>query len=183
MHAYFAENGYVVAESCAPYQAQTLGVKCSQFKDCKPIAKVARSYDVGGAYGQTSEKKMMKEILRNGVLNTEFQAPNIFASYHKGLITSDGFKILNQMVDKKKSDFAQNVSDQTLNDQGKAWQNLNHSVVILGWGVDPVNDTKYWIVRNSYGEKWGQNGDFMIRRGKDDMGIESEQVAFDVELL
>ena len=126
---------------------------------------------------------MMKEILRNGVLNTEFQAPNIFASYHKGLITSDGFKILNQMVDKKKSDFAQNVSDTTLNDQGKAWQNLNHSVVILGWGVDPVNDTKYWIVRNSYGEKWGQNGDFMIRRGKDDMGIESEQVAFDVELL
>jgi cathepsin C len=87
------------------------------------------------------------------------------------------------MVDKKKSDSAQNMSDQTLNDQGKAWQNLNHSVVILGWGVDPVNETKYWIVRNSYGEKWGQNGDFMIRRGKDDMGIESEQVAFEVELL
>jgi C1A family cysteine protease len=56
-------------------------------------------------------------------------------------------------------------------------------VVIVGWGVDPVNDTKYWIVRNSYGDKWGQNGDFMIRRGHDDMGIESEQVAFEVELI
>ena len=55
--------------------------------------------------------------------------------------------------------------------------------MILGWGVDPVNDTKYWIVRNSYGDKWGQNGDFMIRRGHDDMGFESEQVAFEVELI
>jgi hypothetical protein len=33
---------------------------------------VTRSYDVGGGYGQSSEKKMMKEILRNGALSTEF---------------------------------------------------------------------------------------------------------------
>jgi len=72
LHAYFAENGYLVGESCAPYQAQTLGTTCSQYKDCKPVARVRRSYDVGGAYGQTSERHMMKEILRNGALNTEF---------------------------------------------------------------------------------------------------------------
>ena len=72
LHAYFAENGYLVSESCAPYQAQTLGTTCGQYKDCKPIARVVKSYDVGGAYGQTSEKHMMKEILRNGALNTEF---------------------------------------------------------------------------------------------------------------
>jgi hypothetical protein len=54
---------------------------------------------------------MMKEILRNGVLNTEFQAPNIFATYHKGLITSEGFKILNQMTEKKKAESAKDVTD------------------------------------------------------------------------
>jgi len=34
---------------------------------------------------------------------------------------------------------------------GKAWENLNHSVILLGWGQDAENQTKYWIVRNSYG--------------------------------
>ena len=37
--------------------------------------------------GQTTEKHMMKEILRNGVLNTEFQAPSIFATYSSGILT------------------------------------------------------------------------------------------------
>mmetsp|Transcript_10636 Transcript_10636/g.17872 ORF Transcript_10636/g.17872 Transcript_10636/m.17872 type:complete len:122 (-) Transcript_10636:316-681(-) len=87
-HAYFAENGYLVSEECAPYQASTVGVKCSQYQQCKPEAKVSKSYDLGGAYGQSSEKRMMKEILRNGALNTEFQAPNIFATYKEGMVTA-----------------------------------------------------------------------------------------------
>lgn len=73
----------------------------------------------------------------------------------------------------KKGESAQNISDQSLIDSGKAWTNLNHSVVLVGWGQDD-EENKYWIVRNSYGTKWGQNGDFLIRRGQDDLGIESE---------
>lgn len=61
----------------------------------------------------------------------------------------------------------------SLVESGKAWTNVNHSVVVLGWGQDD-EDNKYWIVRNSYGTKWGQNGDFLIRRGQDDLGFESE---------
>lgn len=43
------------------------------------------------------------------------------------------------------------ITDRTLDDYGIAWMNLNHSVVITGWGVDPKTNTKYWVVRNSYG--------------------------------
>ncbi len=68
---------------------------------------------------------------------------------------------------------ATNVSDQTLAQTGKAWTKVNHSVVLLGWGEDEGGN-KYWVARNSYGPGWGQGGDFMIRRGQDDLGIESE---------
>jgi C1A family cysteine protease len=60
--------------------------------------------------------------------------------------------------------------------------NLNHSVVIVGWGVDQKTGTKFWKVRNSYGEKWGMKGDFLVRRGENDFGIESETTAYDARL-
>jgi C1A family cysteine protease len=126
----------------------------------------------------------MKEILRNGPLNTEFQAPNIFSAYKSGLVTGEGFSSLQQMSEEKAEGHnAENVSNKNLGDQGMSWTNLNHSVVILGWGEDTNTATRYWIVRNSYGPNWGQSGDFMVRRGQDDMGIESEQIAFDIEKL
>jgi len=38
---------------------------------------------------------------------------------------------------------------------------------------------KYWICRNSYGSKFGEEGGhFRVRRGADDFGIESEPSAF-----
>lgn len=93
-HAYFAQNGHMVSEECAPYLASTKGQSCGQYSHCNPEARVSKSYDVGGGYGKSTEKLMMKEILRNGPLNTEFQAPNIFSSYKSGLVTQDGFASL-----------------------------------------------------------------------------------------
>ena len=180
-NAYFTQNAHLVSNECAPYQASTKDAKCSDYAQCRPEAKVSGIYDVGGAYGQSSELLMMKEILRNGPLNTEFMAPNIFMTYKSGLLTDDGFKQLQEITEDHNK--ATGISNKTLNDRGMAWQNLNHSVMIVGWGVDPSNGQKYWIVRNSYGRQWGESGDFMIRRGNDDLGVESEQIAFDVERL
>lgn len=71
------------------------------------------------------------------------------------------------------------VTDRDLEDYGIAWMNLNHSVVIVGWGVDDRTGTKYWIVRNSYGKRWGMDGDFYVRRGENDFGIESETTGYE----
>ena len=62
-------------------------------------------------------------------------------------------------------------------------QNLDHSVAILGWGIDKETQTPVWIARNSFGPNWGEKGDFYIRRGQNDFGIESEVSAYDVALM
>lgn len=60
---------------------------------------------------------------------------------------------------------------------------VNHSVFIIGWGYDDKLQMPYWIVRNSYGDSWGMRGDFHVRMGHDDFGIESELTTFEVELI
>ena len=50
-----------------------------------------------------------------------------------------------------------------------------HAVRILGWGEE--NETKYWLVANSWNYDWGNNGTFKILRGRDHCMIESSCVA------
>lgn len=88
-HGYLGENGYFVSEKCAPYKAKTKGDSCGNYSKCKPIAKIKSSYFIGGAYGESSEKRMMKEMLRNGILNGELNVPRIFSFYQKGILSND----------------------------------------------------------------------------------------------
>lgn len=43
---------------------------------------------------------------------------------------------------------------------------INHAVIIVGLGIDSETGLKYWLIRNSWGEKWGYNGYLKIERGK-----------------
>lgn len=49
---------------------------------------------------------------------------------------------------------------------------LGHAVVLIGFGTDPASSMDYWIVKNSFGSSWGENGYFRIRRGINLCGIE-----------
>jgi len=47
-------------------------VSCKSFEKCAPHSKVDKIYFIGKGYGDSTEKNMMKEILRNGIIEGEF---------------------------------------------------------------------------------------------------------------
>jgi cathepsin X len=49
----------------------------------------------------------------------------------------------------------------------------NHGVSLVGWGYDEATDTQHWIIRNSWGQYWGELGFFRLQLGLNLLGIES----------
>lgn len=69
-------------------------------------------------------------------------------------------------------------------DDISAPKNQTHAVSMVGWGttsgeessLNDSNKKSYWVVRNSWGEYWGEMGYFRILMGQNVLGIESKVV-------
>jgi hypothetical protein len=42
---------------------------------------------------------------------------------------------------------------------------VRHCLMVYGWGQDELTGLNYWLVQNSWGEKWGDGGTARILRG------------------
>jgi len=156
------EHFGAVQESCYRYTAAD-GV-CQMTCPKPPIFPITNTHYIGGFYGATNEETMMRELM-NGPIAVAFESPPSLFAYRGGIFTGPRPQAEDQQVPGV-----------------KPWQHTNHAIVAVGWGESMVSGkrVKYWIMRNTWGKHWGEEGYFRIRRGTDECGVESMAVAFDI---
>uniref|UniRef100_A0A914IDM3 cathepsin X n=1 Tax=Globodera rostochiensis TaxID=31243 RepID=A0A914IDM3_GLORO len=148
----------LVEEGCNNYKA--VNEKCTPFTrcgscwpdSCFAIQNYTRYYIKD--YGKLSGRiQMMSEIHNRGPIACAISATEQFDKNYTG-------GIFQQLADSPS----------------------NHIVSVSGWGWDEESKTEFWIVRNSWGDAWGEMGWFRIvtsiyRGGRGDqynLGIERE---------
>lgn len=128
----------LVEESCLPYKP--LAEKCEGMCE-NPIRTRIDSYCL-----LIGEDDIKRDIMKNGPVVSSMNVHVDFLNYKSGVYT--------------KGDEVARFSGQ-------------HAVRIVGWGVESGNDNeqnkgnKYWIIQNTWGKTWGENGFAKISFGQD----------------
>jgi len=104
-----------------------------------------KKFKAGKTYAINGVENMQKEIMQNGPIQVAFMVYKSFMSYKSGVYSKHWYEIIPEG---------------------------GHAVKIIGWGTE--NGTPYWLVANSWGESWGLNGFFKIKRGSNQCSIETD---------
>jgi len=51
--------------------------------------------------------------------------------------------------------------------------NLNHAILVVGYGHDSSSGMDYWIIKNSWGSRWGDGGFMKLKKGTGHCGVGS----------
>ncbi|XP_056428559.1 uncharacterized protein LOC130368636 [Hyla sarda] len=65
---------------------------------------------------------------------------------------------------------------------GDCAENANHAIIAMGYGIEKDEDGEeqpYWIIKNSWGEEWGENGFAKVQRDVNMCSISSFAASFD----
>jgi hypothetical protein len=111
---------------------------------------------IGGYYGACTEDAMKRALMR-GPIAVVMYAPGDLFYYSSGVFTKP------------------HTPAQFRDISGASrWEKSNHAVLCVGYGEE--NGQKYWVIKNSWGDKWGADGYFKVARGSDLLAVESSAV-------
>lgn len=111
---------------------------------CKYSPAKVKAWNVGSFNITVGDEKSMQQVIAvKGPVAVAYQVASDFRNYKKGVYSSTICK--NGPMD------------------------VNHAVTAVGYGEE--NGVKYWLVKNSWGETWGDQGYFKIEAFKNMCGI------------
>jgi len=157
LHQFLAKTG-VTDDTCAPYLAVDFAYRSQASCEdtmCRTCDRFGSCYNLPNAtkwkakeYGRlASVNDMMAEIYTRGpIVCSMYAHSQPFEDYTGGIIT-----------------------------EATVYNFTTHVVSMVGYGVDTsVQPSRpYWIVRNSFGTHWGEQGFFRVLRGRNTLLIES----------
>ena len=166
-YAFIKKSGGVPYTSCQTYLACSSDSDegfCGEVKDltkctANNICKTCSTFSENGGeclainsypnvsisdYGSVKgESNMKMEIMKNGPIACGINAEPIL-DYQGGIFDDDSYS-----------------------------RQINHIISVIGWGLNPDTNKQYWIVRNSWGEYWGELGYIRVTMGNQ-LGLEND---------
>jgi len=132
----YLKNTGIVPDTCYPYTSgsgQTGQCKVQPHGKCTDGVTDATKYRVSSWKQYRSSEEVKADIFNNGPVETGFLVYDDFMSYRGG-------------VYRKTSNYLRG----------------GHAVKVVGWGVEATSNTEFWVVANSWGTRWGEEGHFRI---------------------
>jgi cathepsin X len=143
----------ITDETCSSYQGRGLtnGLKCSPLVQCMNCEPGATSCEVPDEY-------------------------QVYTLEEFGYATGEE-KMMQEVYQRGPIACGIAVPDSLLNYTGGIFNDktnntyIDHLISVVGFGVE--DNTKYWVVRNSWGAHWGEDGYFRLIRGVNNLNIET----------
>uniref|UniRef100_A0A6B2LEI4 cathepsin X n=1 Tax=Arcella intermedia TaxID=1963864 RepID=A0A6B2LEI4_9EUKA len=150
----YAHDTGLVDETCNNYQA--INQECTDFNQCGTCPPGAPCVAIPNPYRYkvedfgalpTDVSAIKAEIFNRGPISCGIEATANLDAFQGGYV------------------FEEHIPD----------PQINHIISVVGWGAFS-NGTEYWIVRNSWGTFWGEDGFFRLWVGQPDknLGVETD---------
>lgn len=111
-----------------------------------------------GRVADRDEGAMRREIAARGPITCAVDA--------LPMLSNDGISVM--------EDAPELAAEKALHPSLNSKNGTDHIIEVVGWGVDAESGTEYWEIRNSWGDYWADGGFAKVRRGRNDLLIESD---------